>query len=331
MARIFGLSGRITGRKGDAVFSVRKGEQIVRQYNPMVLNPNTEAQTVQRSKMKLSSQLSAVFANVIAIPSEGAKTTRNIFTQINFPLIHRVENGEEIKVEADLPKIQLTKSGRAMCPIAAGMPFSNDNVRVGLLQDCSSEYDRVVYTVVAIQADGSMRVVLSHTVSEAGYQGRFMYEFPPMAENCLIYAYGIKDLSSKAYSTFEDTTYSEGEAVASLISGRKVSAADAQVTQTVGLLLTAGGNMVASNGERVMMVTAPSNADVLNGGEFFVQAANVITLDFDIAEGKEFVEGSIVAGAEEPIEFTGIPWTWVVELVPSASIFVLSVDTRATH
>lgn len=327
MARIFGLSGRITGRKGDAVFSVRKGEQIMRQYNPMVLNPNTEAQTVQRSKMKLSSQLSAVFANVIAIPSEGAKTTRNIFTKINFPLIHRVENGEEIKVEADLPKIQLTKSGRAMCPIAAGQPLVNDNIRVGLLQNCEAEYDRVVYTVVAIQDDGSMRVVLSHTVNEAGYDGRFMYEFAPLATNCLIYAYGIKDLSSKAYTTFEDTTYSEGEAVASLISGRKVSAADAQVTQTVGLLLSTDGKLVASNGENVMIVMPTDNPDVLNAGEFFVQNGNVVNLDFEIAEGKVFDEGSLTAGAGEPIEFAGIPYTWVVSLAAGQKVYVLSITT----
>ena len=331
MARIFGLSGRLTGRKGDAVFSVRKGEQIVRQYNPMVLNPNTEAQTVQRSKMKLSSQLSAVFANVIAIPSEGAKTTRNIFTQINFPLIHRVENGEEIKVEADLPKIQLTKSGRAMCPIAAGQPFVNDNVRVGLLQNCANEYDRVVYTVVAIQADGSMRVILSHTVSEAGFDGRFMYEFPPQATNVLIYAYGIKDLSSKAYSTFEDTTYSEGEAVASLISGRKVSAADAQVSQTVGLLLPAGREIVASNGKTTMIVTDPANPKVLNGGDFFVQDGDVVNLNYEIAEGYEFVSGQMIAGAEDPISWSSNPWTWVVELVADEESFISAITTQAAH
>ena len=128
MAKLFGLSGRVTGRKGDTVFSVRKGEQIIRQYNPMVLNPNTEAQTVQRAKMKLSSQLGAIFANVIAIPSEGAKTSRNIFTQINFPLITRSSDPDVIKVEADLPNIQLTKSGRSMIPFAAGRDSVNGKI-----------------------------------------------------------------------------------------------------------------------------------------------------------------------------------------------------------
>lgn len=329
MARIFGLSGRITGRKGDAVFSVRKGEQIVRQYNPMVLNPNTEAQTVQRSKMKLSSQLSAVFANVIAIPSEGAKTTRNIFTKLNFPLIQRVEAGEEIRVEADLPKIQLTKSGRAMCPIAAGQAVLNGNVYVSLLQNCENEYDRVVYTVVAIQADGSMRVVLSHTVSDPGFDGRFAFDFAPLATNCLIYAYGIKYLSSKAYTTFDNTIYEEGAAVASLISGRQVSAADAQVTQTVGLILPVGVGYASSNEAPVMFVQNENDAHVANQNSFFVANGNVVNLDFEFDEGYELDEASIVIGAEPSIDIATDPYTWVVSFTGTKTIAVMEITAKA--
>lgn len=330
MARIFGLSGRITGRKGDAVFSVRKGEQIVRQYNPMVLNPNTEAQTVQRSKMKLSSQLSAVFANVIAIPSEGARTTRNIFTKINFPLIQRVEAGEEIKVEADLPKIQLTKSGRAMCPIAAGQAEVNGNVYVSLLQNCANEYDRVVYTVVAIQADGSMRVVLSHTVNDPGFDGRFTYDFAPVATNILVYAYGIKDLSSKAYTTFENTIYEEGAAVASLISGRVVSAADAQVTQTVGLLLPTGVGYASSNNAPVMFVENEGDAHVKNQNSFFVANGDVVNLNFEFDEGYEFDDGDISIGVADPISITANPWTWVVAFTGTSALAVMGITAKAS-
>lgn len=329
MARIFGLSGRITGRKGDAVFSVRKGEQIVRQYNPMVLNPNTEAQTVQRSKMKLSSQLSAVFANVIAIPSEGAKTTRNIFTKINFPLIQRVEAGEEIRVEADLPKIQLTKSGRAMCPIAAGQAEVNGNVYVSLLQNCAAEYDRVVYTVVAIQADGSMRVVLSHTVNDPGFDGRFTYDFAPVATKILVYAYGIKDLSSKAYTTFENTIYEEGAAVASLISGRMVSAADAQVTQTVGLILPTGLAYASSNNEQVMFVQNEGDAHVKNQNSFFVAKNDVVNLAFEFDEGYVFDDGDITIGSADPISITANPWTWVVTFTGTNPLAVMGITARA--
>ena len=236
MARLFGLSGRITGRKGDAVFSVRKGEQIVRQYNPMVLNPNTEAQTVQRAKMKLASQLGSIFANVIAIASEGAKTSRNIFTHINFALITRDTEAEGIKVDCDLPKIQLTKSGRAMCPFTVTRDSLNNKLTAALNRDCTGLYDRVVYVMVAVQADGTMRVLNSAVEKTAGMAGTFAHEFTDPNVDALVYAYAIKDLSNAAKTTFENTEYETGTEVASLISGRVVSASDAQVSMTAGLL-----------------------------------------------------------------------------------------------
>ena len=313
MARIFGLSGRITGRKGDAVFSVRKGEQIVRQYNPMVLNPNTEAQTVQRSKMKLSSQLGAVFANVIAIPSDGAKTTRNIFTRINFPLITRKQGVEGIVVEADLPKIQLTNSGRAMSPIAAGRMFDNSNTFVSLLNDCRNEYDRVVYTIVAIESDGNMRVIESHTVNEAGKMGRFTYEFPTPATNVLIYAYGIKDLSSKAYTTFADTTYNDGTAVAELISGRQVSAADAQLSKTVGLMLPSGINMVSSDERKVLLAQTETSSHCEDCESFFAANGEVIQLTGFPEDGYHITELHMERVAAEAIEVSTFPYPWIVQ------------------
>ena len=324
MARIFGLSGRITGRKGDAVFSVRKGEQIVRQYNPMVLNPNTEAQTVQRSKMKLSSQLGAVFANVIAIPSDGAKTSRNIFTKINFPLITRKTGVVGIVVEADLPKIQLTNSGRAMCPIAAGRMSLSTNCFVSLLANCKGEYDRVVYTFVAIEADGSMRVIESHTVREAGQMGRFTYEFLAPTTNVLIYAYGIKDLSSKAYTTFSDASYNDGTAVAELISGRQVSAADAQVSKTVGLLLPTGVHTASSDESDVIFVQTNEEEHINVTEPFFAAAGEVVVLTCPAKEGYVFDAGQIVQGILTPVTIPSSTYYWTVTYNAVNNIAVVS-------
>ena len=312
MARIFGLSGRITGRKGDAVFSVRKGEQIVRQYNPMVLNPNTEAQTVQRSKMKLSSQLGAIFANIIAIPSEGARTPRNIFTKTNFGLISRDATQSGIVVVADLPKLQLTKSGRAMCPIVAGIPFSNGNLIVSLTQDCSAEYDRVVYSVVAVQADGTMRVIASEVEETAGVYGRFHHEFQNPNGDVLIYAYGIKDLSSKAHTIFENTEYQSGDGVATLISSRTVSAADAQVTMTAGLLLKTTDSFVSSEGSEATFIVDNTSANIVPAESVFALVGSTIRLEGKAATGYHVVSGRLVAGAEDPIDITGGSYTLTV-------------------
>lgn len=312
MARIFGLSGRITGRKGDAVFSVRKGEQIVRQYNPMVLNPNTEKQTVQRSKMKLSSQLGAIFANIIAIPSEGAKTPRNIFTKTNFALITRDNTQEGIVVVADLPKLQLTKSGRAMCPIVAGIPYVNGNLYVSLTQDCKEEYDRVVYSLVAVQGDGTMRVIASEVEENAGDYGRFTHQFSNPNGDVLVYAYGIKDLSSKAHTIFENTEYQSGDGVATLISSRTVSAADAQVSMTAGLLLKTTDHFVSSEGSEATFIIDGSTSHAVPSEPFFAIVDSTVLLVGKADSGYHISAGQIVCGAEDPIDITGSSYTLTV-------------------
>ena len=313
MARLFGLSGRLTGRKGDAVFSVRKGEQIVRQYNPMVLNPNTEAQTVQRSKMKLSSQLGAVLANVIAIPSDGAKTSRNIFTKRNFKYITRDTSVPGIKVVADLPHIQLTNSGRALCPIAVGKKLSTSNPIVSLTQNCAEELSRVVYTMVAIENDGSMRVIESHTVSEPGVDGRFSYQFENPTTNILVYAYGIKELSSKAYTTFSNTTYVDGTAVAELISSRQISAADAQLTMTVGVLYDPTGSNVCSDESDVVLVTFEANANIEQNAPFFAIDGTKVNVTCVPKAGYAFASGTIEPEDGDAITFSANPYPWLVD------------------
>ena len=249
MARLFGLSGRVTGRKGDTVFSVRKGEQIIRQYNPMVLNPNTEAQTVQRAKMKLSSQLGAIFANVIAIPSEGAKTSRNIFTKINFQYITRDTSVEGIKVQADLPNLQLTKSGRSMIPFGVVRDANSGKLICALTQDGKDSFTRVVYVMMAVLSDGTIMYLDSKETKEARESGIFPVQFDDPNENVLVYAYGIQDLNAMASTLFDNTQYEDGTEIASLISGRKVSAVDAQVSMTAGMMFEKTDTIKLTQGE----------------------------------------------------------------------------------
>ena len=309
MAKLFGLSGRVTGRKGDTVFSVRKGEQIIRQYNPMVLNPNTEAQTVQRAKMKLASQLGSVFANIIAIPSEGAKTSRNIFTTQNFGLITRASDPDIIKVDVDLSKIQLTKSGRAMTPIAAALSPVYGKVFANLTRDCSTLYDRVVYALLAVQSNGTMRVLTSQVVREAGEMGNFPVSFNYPNTSVVVYAYGIKDLKSSAATTFDNTQYEDGSDIASLISGRLVSASDAQVTRTVGVLLSDDTPNATSDGKECLLTLVYPSSD--NEELFYLVAVkgNIYSLTAKVEEGETFESWTKAAGAEI-VSYGVNPFNW---------------------
>ena len=57
-----------TGRVAGSVFAVRNGEVIERAYNPLVANPRTDAQLMQRAKMNLAGQISKLVDFELLIP-----------------------------------------------------------------------------------------------------------------------------------------------------------------------------------------------------------------------------------------------------------------------
>ena len=115
-----GITGKLSGKMGAAVFRVREGQQIVTQYNPIVKNPNTSGQQTQRAKFKLMSQLAAIMApgygtmGTINRPARGKSTQRNAFTQINMKLVEVTREGEEVTAKIPMEQLQLTSSFRAL-------------------------------------------------------------------------------------------------------------------------------------------------------------------------------------------------------------------------
>lgn len=118
MAKMYGITGNLSGKMGSAVFRVRNGQQVVTQYNPVVANPNTKDQQGSRARFKLVSQLAAVFApsikswgaNIIKSQTEGVNAA---FVKINYPLTSLDPDPTAAeKATIDLASIQLTKSQR---------------------------------------------------------------------------------------------------------------------------------------------------------------------------------------------------------------------------
>lgn len=121
MAIMQGITGKISGKMGSAVFRVRNGAQVVTQYNPIVKNPDTAGQQEARAKFKLLSQLGAIMESgfgtmaVTKRAGKSAPTQRNAFMQLNYPLVAvdmSSDTPERAKIEMD--KVQLTKSARPL-------------------------------------------------------------------------------------------------------------------------------------------------------------------------------------------------------------------------
>lgn len=120
MAKMQGITGKLSGKMGSAVFRVREGQQVVTQYNPIVKNPNTAGQQTQRAKFKLMSQLAAIMAPGFGTmattkrANKGKPSQRNAFTQLNFNLVEISSENEVITASIPMEKLQLTSSFRPL-------------------------------------------------------------------------------------------------------------------------------------------------------------------------------------------------------------------------
>lgn len=87
--KLQGFVGTGSGKLGASVFTIRKGVQVVRQYQGEVGNPKTESQVENRAKFKLLSQLSTLAAPVVSLPrtSNALTSQRNLFIKANFSAV----------------------------------------------------------------------------------------------------------------------------------------------------------------------------------------------------------------------------------------------------
>lgn len=126
MAIMQGITGKLSGKMGTAVFRVRNGAQVVTQYNPIVKNPDSAGQQEARAKFKLLSQLGAIMESgfgTMAVSKRAGKsapTQRNAFMQLNYPLV-AVDMSSDVPERATIPmeRVQLTKSSRPLGTISA--------------------------------------------------------------------------------------------------------------------------------------------------------------------------------------------------------------------
>ena len=231
--KLNGMAGTGSGKLGSQVYASVAGEQIVRQYQPKVSNPNTSAQVNQRARMKLMSQLSAAMASTIVIPRQGMQSTRNLFSKKNFSLIQAV-NGQALIF---LENLQFT-NGNAALPRVGMERVEGDKLHVYLQASAASSVDRVVYNIYARNEEGELMLAKSLVVSQAGEDGVFDAEVDDIESDLYVYAYGMKDTNARAKATYGNYHVESGEDIAKLFMQRKLSTSDYQFTETSGNSIT---------------------------------------------------------------------------------------------
>lgn len=268
-----GLAGVGTGKLGNNVFSVRKGEQIVRQYNPIVANPQTEAQVASRSRLKLMSQLAAVLAPSIAIPADGLKSRRNMFISQNYDLSSYADGVAQV----NLALIQLTKSSVSL-PTLNVIRAAGTGITCSLADDAHEALDRVAYIVVAKNADGSFSIFATGIASEPGNDGTFTKVLPYTALPIVVYAYGIRANDNDTLTRFDSIVADANLNIASVSTRSRDLLANVTMTATRGVVLGMNENQ-GSDDEGTALVTlqTTSGGTVSGGGRFAIGSSVTIT------------------------------------------------------
>lgn len=282
--KINSLFGKMKGKVGNFVLASVGGEVIGREYNPHVTNPNTTAQQSTRSRFKLTSQLSAALAPVIAIKRVGNISGRNQFSKINFPAT-RINEGV---AEVNLNQIQLTKSQKGFAGFNANRAGGSAIV-VQLNADFKTVVSRVVYIAYRKDAEGNLILHDSKVCNTPGADGLFADSLAYTADSIVMYAYGVKDLEAGITTKFGNMVAPSAEDVAQLLISNTENMSSVQLTKTAGLSMAAGETTGDSDDVEHLTVSLviSGNGSATGNGRF--EAGQNATLRATPSEGASFV------------------------------------------
>lgn len=316
--KLSGILGTGSGKLGSSVFSVNGGTQIVRQYQPTVNNPSTDAQVESRAKLKLLSQLGAQLSNVIAIRKAGMVSSRNGFTKANYDLTYINQNDANIALE----DIRLTDSSFPLPGFQANR--SGSYLHVELLEDASEAVDQVVWVVMRRTETGYVAANVAAIQSTAGADGLFPTDLAKVEGDIAVLAYGIRYGSADAKGKYENIITEAGSNVASVITSNVVPQTAASLTETRGLYMAEGTDVKVTSGAYSVRVSAV----VYNANTNAADSACGTVTGTGVYDQNENV--TLVASANSGYRFLG----W--KLIPSGDIigtgtqYIITADSTMT-
>lgn len=225
--KLNGFVGKGSGKLGASVFSISGGEQIVRQYNPKVSNPNTDAQVEQRAKLKLMSQIAADMAQSIAFPKKGLVSSRNAFISANIGKCTYNEGQAEI----DLQVIELA-GGTGNLPIPA---VGAENA-LALSAAAPADVNAVVYAAYKRGDDQQLTLIDQQIISEAGDGNTFPTTMELPDSSYVVYVYGIKNNGKASVIEYMDYIAVLSNARAELDAVRSIVVKGGSLTATSALM-----------------------------------------------------------------------------------------------
>lgn len=252
MARLAGIAGGLSGRVGSMVFRQRQGETIATQYQPVVTNPNTDAQQDSRVAFKLMSQLAAIMApalgsmTVTSRPArKGRPSQRNAFFAQNYGLVETrdTENGKRASIPME--QLQLTSSF-----ISAGtMTISQSGNTITIEGEASPGKKQKVALVGFSSLAGADRPAKIISIEEVNVKNDGSWATNVEIENVrakgvtdkiTVLAYGLIPLSQRMKTKMENINTPANDPFISAVELQKaVEDGEMSVTETIGANFTA--------------------------------------------------------------------------------------------
>lgn len=232
------------GKKAGLVTYYVGDTMLAREYNPHPHNPRTEKQVAHRAKIKLLSQIAAIFRTIIAIFPSSGKSSRSIFSKINYTKIAATSTTAEI----DYTSVSLTDSNRPITQVTKDIAFLTSGVRklVGLPEEPTEDIKRVFYYIYTKTDNGKLQF-LDYYLSEIRWTSRnplfFCWANAPFeideegraTRDYVIYAIGMGDNSEQATDYWNSLEVDNLEFLGQLIAENIISANDFYFTETSSL------------------------------------------------------------------------------------------------
>lgn len=233
--KLAGIVGTGSGKLGSSVFATVSGQQIVRQYQPVVSNPATEAQTAQRAKMKLMSQLGAAMAPVIVMKKDGLISARNKYIKRN------IQNASVLQGTAsvNVPSLQITDGVGNVGEVDAIFAANSVNVTIS---DIDPNAKRVVFILFRRNEDGTLSLFGSAVKPVEGSPSDYtQHTFAAGPQDSVAYVYTISDVDGRATARFEQYNVNDAIQVATLVAGRSINIDEYRFSGTAGAITHANG------------------------------------------------------------------------------------------
>lgn len=229
------------GKRGGIIF-YKVGENVLsRAYTPKVANPNTLKQVRQRAKIKLLSQIGALFRPIIAIFPGSGKSSRAIFAHLNYPKITALSTTAEI----DYSSVSMTDSTRPITQVVKNVEFVPSGMRklIGLPEEPTEDIQRVFYYLLTKTDNGKLVFVdyyLSETRKSARLPIYFCWALAPFeideqgksTRDYVVYAIGMGDNSEDATDYWESLDVPNIELLGQLIAEGRITETDFYFTET---------------------------------------------------------------------------------------------------